>query len=193
MVVDSVEGDTRPLSGARRAWLATGIAIPLHAMLALILGSAASAIFGALVTDPTGDELVLVSGVFVAIEHILTVVLGIVLAVHTVGRWLDARTRDWEARRAAWRFAALGAALSLLPGAIFFVDGQYPLANAVLVLVGLTVPFAATAGLTRLIMPLVEDGQRPRLVWGLAIAAVILTVIFAAVVILGVPILGLGS
>ncbi|MDN4476827.1 hypothetical protein QQX09_13285 [Demequina sp. SYSU T00192] len=158
---------TTPVRGALAAWLATAIGIPLYAVVALALASAAAPLARALAPDRnTVEDLGMFLGV--AVTNVAVALVGIPVVAHTLGRVMFSRTSRAPDRAAARGFVVMGALLAA-PLVVFIAYAQ-PLhaVGGLYAALAVGVPCGVTAGLTRALMPWVAATPVRR---GLAAAA----------------------
>ncbi|WP_062298755.1 hypothetical protein [Demequina maris] len=147
-----VKAAERPLGATLAAWLATAIGIPLYAVVALALATAAAPLARALAPDRnTVEDLGMFLGV--AVTNVAVALVGVPLAAHTVGRLVFARTARASDRAASRGFAVMGAVLAV-PLVIFVAFAQ-PLhgVGGLYAAIAVGVPCGVTAGLTRALLP----------------------------------------
>ncbi|WNM25529.1 hypothetical protein [Demequina capsici] len=174
-------------TGARGAWRATSVGIPIHALLALTLGPLGAWAYGALIDGAGDGDLQVLTGVALALVHLVILVVGIALVSHTLGRVVATATAHRSRVTGVASFAVLGGLLALVPSPLFLIDQPHAGAALVLVLVGLVLPCAMTAGTTRLVLPAMSTGRRPAIAAALAAVALVAAGVFAAVVLFGWP------
>jgi hypothetical protein len=161
MTTPDVEQSQALPTGTPAAWLATATGIPIYAPVALLLMIAASRFYEN--TSPDGWQSL---GVFalVLVVNLFTVVLGIGIVAHTLGRVVFRKTYHSPTRVAAGAFALMGAGVSL--PVVVLAAATQPDAGAVLVygLLAITTPAAITSGVTRALLPRIAAAR-----WGKAI------------------------
>lgn len=135
----------------RRAWVSMALAIAYFAVLYVATWPLAR-----FVGD--GNDGWASLGYFVSLLLGLWVFVwaAIPAVVHTLGRRLDRATAEMPVRDSAWRFAAAGAVLGLVPALVAIASMQVPWW---LPLVNFVVPAALAGLLTNLTLPLALRSQ----------------------------------
>ncbi|WP_062313728.1 hypothetical protein [Demequina rhizosphaerae] len=184
----TVTAPERRLSATLGAWLATAIGIPVYAVVALALASAAAPLARALAPDrDTVEDL----GRFlaVAVANVGVALVGVPLVAHTLGRVVFARTARAPDRAASRGFAVMGALLAV-PLVVLLAYAQ-PLhgVGGLYAAIAVGIPCGVTAGLTRALLPWFAATPIRR---GMAAAAggagVLAVVLWSLVVLFGVDV-----
>ncbi|MDN4481469.1 hypothetical protein [Demequina muriae] len=172
--------DTRPYGGnTRAAWLATATGIPLYVLMWAIVWGPGVQLFGSLADiepRPTVENSTLAA---IAAINILTVLVGLAVVAHTVGRVVFARTSSMAVGQAAVVFAAMAAVLAVVPVVLVGVgqEDTGPAVAAAIVII--LVPCVVSAGATRALLPAVDRYAALRgTVMVLLVIAIIAVVVF---------------
>lgn len=170
----------------RAAWLATAIGIPVYGATALLASYAAAPLVDLMAPDRTTvDSQAIFVGV--AVVNVLIALVGIMVVAHTLGRLLFARTLSQSPTSAGTAFAVM-ASLLAVPVVILIALGQgQEAAGAVYAAIAIGLPCGFTAGLTRAVLPgVAASPTASRLAGGVAVGAVVIVLLWTAVVLFGV-------
>lgn len=137
-------GTVEPQTPVYRAWVATALMVALFAVLFV-----SSLFLLRYFVNPAGGLADLAYVVVALFAYPITVVVLIPATAHTLGRYIDRRTRGWSHLQAALVFAVVAAGIGSIVGGPLALTGgvgALPLINYVLV------PGLAAFG-TRMLLP----------------------------------------